>query len=314
VSPALETSLDWDAVQEAALAIARPLREAGSATFKVESRRANKSFPRTSPEIARELGAFLASRLDWPVDVRRPDATVHVEIRDRAYLFAETLPGPGGLPPGTGGRGILLLSGGIDSPVAGWLMAKRGLSPRACYFHSPPYTGEKAREKVRELCRTLAAWCGPVELDSVPFTAISEAIFSGAPDALGTILMRRFMMRIAGRLARRHGASAIVTGESLGQVASQTVESLAAIADAADRPVLRPLIAMDKAEIVALARRIGTYETSILPHLDCCSVFVPKAPATRPRIEACREAEAALDVAGLEEAALAGVETERFEG
>ncbi|MBX6350273.1 MAG: tRNA 4-thiouridine(8) synthase ThiI [Clostridia bacterium] len=310
LSPAVEAPLEWDAIVEAALQVARPVRARGAPTFKVEARRANKGFPLTSPEIARELGRALASGLDWPVDVARPAATVEVEVREKAYVFAETIPGPGGLPAGTAGRGVLLLSGGIDSPVAGWLVAKRGLQPRAVYFHTPPYTGEKAREKVRTLCRTLAGWLGAIELDSVPFTSVSEAVFRAGPDRLGTVLMRRFMMRVASRIAERVGAEALVTGESLGQVASQTLPSIAAIDEAASLPVLRPLIGLDKSEIVALARRIGTYETSILPHLDCCSVFVPRHPATRPRLADCLRAEARLPVEDLVASCLSGVETE----
>ncbi|MBE3591175.1 MAG: tRNA 4-thiouridine(8) synthase ThiI [Firmicutes bacterium] len=313
VSPAQRVPLEWPAVVEAAEALGRRARLAGARTFKVEARRANKSFPKTSPEIARELGAALAKRLDWPVDVQRPDAVVTVEVREWIYVFAETRPGPGGLPLGTGGRGMLLLSGGIDSPVAGWLLAKRGLEPVAVHFHSPPYTGEKALEKVRDLCRVLAAWCGPVELFTVPFTEVSQQIYERAPDPLGTVLMRRFMVRIAERLADRAGAQALVTGESLGQVASQTIESIAAIADVATRPILRPLVGLDKAEIVELARRIGTYEISVRPFPDCCSVFVPRRPATRPKVEDCRRAEERLDVAALVEAAVAGAAHERLE-
>ncbi|MBX5475564.1 MAG: tRNA 4-thiouridine(8) synthase ThiI [Clostridia bacterium] len=312
VSPARRVPLDWGALVEAAEALGRRAKSGGARTFKVEARRANKSFPKTSPEIARELGAALAARLDWPVDVRRPDAVVQVEVREWAYVYAETYPGPGGLPLGTGGRGMLLLSGGIDSPVAGWLLAKRGLEPVAVYFHSPPYTGEKALEKVRDLCRALAVWCGPLELYTVPFTEISQQIYERAPDPLGTVLMRRFMVRIAQRLGDQVGAGALITGESLGQVASQTIESIAAIADVADRPILRPLVGLDKAEIVELARRIGTYEISVRPFPDCCSVFVPRNPATRPRIDDCRRAEERLDVEALVAEAVARTARERL--
>ncbi|HEY8552065.1 MAG TPA: tRNA uracil 4-sulfurtransferase ThiI [Thermaerobacter sp.] len=266
-------------------------------TFKVEARRSNKRFPLTSIEINRQLGSrLLAAHPELKVDVQRPHITVHVEIRhDGAYVYARSVPGPGGLPVGVTGRACALLSGGIDSPVAVWMAMKRGLSVIPVHFHSPPFTSERAREKVVDVTRVLARWGGPLPLWVVHFTEVQRAIQLECPPELTITLMRRMMFRLAERIAARERALALVTGESLGQVASQTMESIRTIGAVTTLPVLRPLIGMDKAEIVDRARAIGTYEISILPYEDCCTLFVPAHPATRPRPEQAEAAEAVRD-------------------
>ncbi len=282
-------------------------------SFKVEARRADKAFPFTSIQIAQELGGALHDAFPHlTVDVRRPEVTVLAEIRDfAAYIHAKSLPGAGGLPLGMSGKAVLLLSGGIDSPVAGWRMARRGLELLPVHFFSYPYTSSEARDKVVELARLMALWCGPMTVRMVPFTAVQEAIRRHCPEDLFTVIMRRVMMEIASRVARANNAGALITGESLGQVASQTMEAMAATEDAATLPVFRPLIGMDKEEIVTTARHIGTLETSILPFEDCCTVFTPRHPKTKPRLEKVLEAEAALDKETLIEAAVAGIEKVR---
>ncbi|MDI3269510.1 MAG: tRNA uracil 4-sulfurtransferase ThiI [Bacillota bacterium] len=307
-SPVLEVEAEWEAILQGALRVAQRVRARGARTFKVEARRSGKSFPMTSPEIAREAGGVLARELHWPVDIHAPEATVTIEVREKAYVFSEVVPGPGGLPQGTGGKGMLLLSGGIDSPVAGWLAARRGLFPIPVYFHTPPFTTVWSWEKVKDIVEVLAGWMGPLPLYTVPFTAISQGIFAKGPERLGTILMRRFMVRVAGKLAEREGAGALITGENLGQVASQTLESMAAVEEASPLMILRPLLTWDKAEITAKAREIGTYPISIRPYLDCCNVFLPRHPVTRPSLEEVLRAEAQLPVADWVEEALQQVE------
>jgi len=268
-----------------------------AATFKAEARRADKNYPLTSPEIARRVGGALHKAFGHlSVDVKNPDVTVMIEIREtHAYIHADAALGAGGLPPGSGGRAVLLLSGGIDSPVAGYMMAKRGLGIIPVHFFSYPYTSKESLDKVKQLARLLGAWTGRASLKVVPFTAIQEAIRRQCPDGYATLIGRRFMMEIAGRLAHNVRAGALVTGESLGQVASQTLESLVVTGQAAGCPVLRPLIGMDKEEIVTQARKIGTFETSILPYDDCCTVFTPRRPKTKPRMQDVLAAEAPLD-------------------
>ncbi|WP_308754548.1 tRNA uracil 4-sulfurtransferase ThiI [uncultured Anaerotruncus sp.] len=275
------------------------LRDAleGARTFKVEAKRSDKTFPMKSPEICMEMGAALLEAYPrLTVDVHRPDVTVYVEIREvAAYLHTDQIHGAGGLPVGTSGRAMLLISGGIDSPVAGWMMAKRGLEVMAVHFVSPPYTSEFALEKVRTLCKKMSAWCGRVRLAVVPFTEIQEAIRDNCPEDIFTVVMRRMMMKIAARIARENGCGALITGESLAQVASQTLDALACTDVASDLPVLRPVIGMDKDEIVKIANRIDTFETSILPYEDCCTVFTPRHPRTKPRLGYVLEAESRLD-------------------
>lgn len=320
VSPGLRVPVERDAMLDAAAAVAQraldrrqgpnAARQSGSPTFKVDGRRANKRFALDSMAINREVGAHLLRAFpSLRVDVHRPDFVVTVEVRDEGiYVFSEVLPGPGGLPLGASGRAMLLISGGIDSPVAGWLAMKRGIELLAVHFHSFPFTSERSRDKVVDLCRLLARYGGPARLFVVHFTDVQTAIHRHCPERLLITIMRRMMVRIAERLARQHGALALVTGESVGQVASQTLESLYTIGEVAGLPILRPLITYDKAEIVALAQQIGTYETSILPYEDCCTLFVPRHPETRPRPEKARAAEAALDIEALVAGALSRTE------
>ena len=293
------------AVGEAKAAVARDR----PASFKIESRRSDKRFPLQSLEISKRVGARVQAETGLPVDVHTPALTVGIEVATgHAFVYAGTRASPGGLPVGASGRALLLLSGGIDSPVAGWLAAKRGLALDAVYFHSPPYVGEKSRDKVLTLARKMARWQALRSVTVVPFTDIQKRLRDSGPAELAVVLYRRMMMRIADALADRLEASALVTGENLGQVASQTIENLTTIEDAARRVVLRPLVTYDKVETTALAQRIGTYETSILPFDDCCSLFVPPHPATRARVEDAAKAEAKLDLAAEVVAAVAGSE------
>ena len=279
-------------------------------TFKVEAKRADKRFPLTSPEICRELGGkLLSSYPHLKVDVHNPDRTVYVEIRDfAAYVRAEQLQGAGGLPVGTAGTASILISGGIDSPVAAWTMAKRGLRLNAIHFASPPYTSARAEMKVRKLLSRVARYSGSINLAIVPFTEIQDQIAEHCPEDYFTLIMRRMMMRISQKIARNSGSLALITGESLGQVASQTLPALVTTDSVTDMPVLRPLIGMDKEEIIRISRVIDTFETSILPYEDCCTVFTPKHPKTRPTIALCEEAEKNLPIDELIEKAIAGTE------
>ena len=270
-------------------------------SFKVESKRADKTFPLTSIQISQQVGGALHQAFPTcEVNVHDPELVVHIEIRDdAAYVHGPAEEGAGGLPIGMGGRAVSLLSGGIDSPVASYMMAKRGVQLEMIHFASPPYTSEQAREKVLQLARELVPWCGRLTVHVVPFAEIQEEIRRRCPEEYFTLIMRRFMMRLADALAHELGCGALVTGECLGQVASQTMGALAVSEDAATLPVLRPLIGMDKEEIVRIARHIGTFDTSILPYEDCCTVFTPRHPKTKPHVEEVREMEQALDVAGL---------------
>ena len=296
--------------KEAILATAKTyLGEALTAarSFKVESKRADKSFPMSSIQLSQWVGGELHEA--YPhlrVDVHHPELTVYVEVReDAAYVHAPAEPAAGGLPIGMGGRAVSLLSGGIDSPVSSWMMARRGVELEMVHFVSPPYTSQQAQDKVLELARLLTAWTGRLLVHIVPFTEIQEEIRRNCPEEYFTLIMRRFMMRIAEAIARKANAGALVTGESLGQVASQTMLALGVTEDVTSLPVLRPLIGMDKVEIIRMSREIGVFDTSILPYEDCCTVFTPRHPATRPRLEDVRQAEAALDVESLVQKALA---------
>lgn len=275
-------------------------------TFKVEAKRSDKKFPLKSPEICREIGAVMLENFSHlKVDVHHPDLVITVEVRDKeAYIRGNQLKGAGGMPVGTSGKGAVLMSGGIDSPVAAYMMARRGLELRAVHFAAPPYTSELAESKVKMLTEKVSAYAGRIELYIVPFTKIQETIRDACPEEYFTIIMRRLMVEIAERIAEKHGAKALVTGESLGQVASQTLYALACTDSAATMPILRPLIGMDKNDIVAIARKIDTFETSILPYEDCCTVFTPKHPNTRPRAEDVLAAQEAVDWAGMIEEAL----------
>ena len=301
---------DLAAVEAAAVETARAaVARDGVASFKIEARRADKRFPSSSMEIARRVGARVQADTGLAVDVHAPALRLGIEVGTGvAFVFAGTQAAPGGLPVGASGRALLLLSGGIDSPVAGWLAAKRGLALDAVYFHSPPYVGEKSRDKVLSLAARLARWQALGSVTVVPFTDVQKRLRDAGPAELAVVLYRRMMMRIADAVADRLEAAGLVTGENLGQVASQTIENLTAIEAAARRVVLRPLLTYDKVETTALARRIGTYETSILPYEDCCSLFVPAHPATRARAADAEKAEAKLDVAAEVAAAVAASE------
>lgn len=279
--------------------------------FKVEAKRSDKKFPLNSPQICMEVGGFLDDEFPVIVDVHNPDVTVKVEVRDfNAYVYCaeNKINGQGGMPIGTGSRATLLLSGGIDSPVAGHMISKRGVEIDAVNFFSFPYTSDRAKEKVIELASILAQYTSKINLYIVPFTEIQLQIRDNCPEEHMTLIMRRFMMRIAERLARKHKSIALVTGESVGQVASQTLAALDVTNAAVDMPVLQPLIGMDKLEIIDRSREIGTFETSILPYEDCCTVFTPKHPTTNPKRENIERTESRLDIETLIEAALAGVE------
>ena len=288
-----------DILEKSAPYLENTLRNA--TTFKVEAKRADKRFPYKSPEICMELGGHLLKNFPHlKVDVHNPDVTVTVEIRDfNAYIRANQIHGAGGLPVGTAGRASILISGGIDSPVAAWCMAKRGLELNAIHFASPPYTSPRAELKVKQLLEKVAAYSGTIRLGIVPFTEIQEEIAKNCPEDFFTLVMRRMMMRISEKLSRERNSLALITGESLGQVASQTLPALTVTDTVVNMPVLRPLIGMDKDEIVIISRKIDAFDISIQPYEDCCTVFTPKHPKTRPTIEQCEEAEKNLDIDGL---------------
>ena len=284
VSPAISASLDLEAIEKVAVRSMRDAANLGNTTFKVETRRPNKAYPHKSPEVSRIIGAAVLQQVpSFKVDVHAPEVTLNIEIReDSAYLYWRELAAPGGLPIGVSGRSVLLLSGGIDSPVAGWMAMSRGLELVAVYFHSFPFTSDRAKEKVIDLCQSLARYAGAIKLYVIPFTEIQTTLRQGGPDELQTILLRRMMMRLAAKVAAKEDAGALITGESLGQVASQTLLSLAATSAVVDIPVLRPLIGLDKQEIIRRAREIKSYDISIRPYPDCCTVFVPRHPETHP--------------------------------
>ncbi|AZR74489.1 tRNA 4-thiouridine(8) synthase ThiI [Anoxybacter fermentans] len=293
LSPVVKTGLDMEEIKEMALRVLEDALPDGG-TFKVETKRANKNFPLISPEINRQVSAHLLINFskELKVDVHNPDTVVFVEVRsEHVYLYSKVIDGPGGLPVGSSGRGLLLLSGGIDSPVAGWLGMKRGVIIDALHFYSFPFTSERSKEKVIELAKVLARYSGKMRLFIGYFTNIQKAIGLKCPERLHITIMRRMMFRMATEIAHRYNAKVLFTGESIGQVASQTLESMEVINAVTNIPVLRPLITMDKTEIMDLARKIGTYEISIQPYEDCCTVFVPDAPATRPRLKDAEAAE-----------------------
>lgn len=281
-------------------------------TFKVHARRARKDYPMESMEINAALGeAILKACPEMSVDVHDPDILLCVEIREKIYIYSETIPGPGGMPVGTGGKAMLLLSGGIDSPVAGYMIAKRGVKLDAVYFHAPPYTSERAKQKVVDLARIVSAYAGPVWLHVIDFTAIQLYIYEKCPHEELTIIMRRYMMRIAEHIARETDCLGLITGESIGQVASQTMNSLIATNEVCELPVYRPLIGFDKQEIVEVAERIGTFETSVLPYEDCCTIFVAKHPVTKPNLNIIRRHEHNLNEK-IEELVTAALETKEL--
>lgn len=309
-SPGVRLEQDFDAaVQVLAELVAEERKRYSQETvpFRVEARRADKRFPMKSLQMAIEAGGVILDRVPGlKVNLEHPELTAYLEIRDKAYCYTRVLKGPGGMPVGCNGRAALLLSGGIDSPVAGCMIAKRGVALTAVHFESFPYTSDKALEKVHDLAKLMTRYTGPIRLHVVRFTDIQMTLYEKCPQEYLTILMRRFMMRIAERLAQSDHCLALVTGESVGQVASQTLESLAATNDAVDMLVLRPLIGMDKLDITELAQRYGTFDTSILPYEDCCTVFVPKHPVTKPRLNDIRKAEEKLDAEAMITAAIEG--------
>ena len=307
VSPAVEMEKDFDAIAEKCI----EMMQGFEGSFKVFARRSDKHFPLNSMEIGQELGGMiLESNPKLWVDVHKPIHRMNVEIRDNAYLCVEEIKAVGGMPMGTGGKAALLLSGGIDSPVAGYQLMKRGVRCCAIHFQSPPYTGELAKDKVMQLAKLLSEYGGSMRVYLVPFTKCQLEIHEKCPEGLGTLITRRFMMRIAERIAKQFGAQALITGESLGQVASQTMEALGCTDAVVNMPVFRPLIGLDKTEIMDIAEKIGTYETSILPYEDCCTVFTPRHPVTKPKLDTMPDAERKLDGEALVSEAVANTEME----
>ena len=309
VSPALEMPKDdFEAICRQAVEMTRDL----TGTFKVEARRSDKRYPMNSPAINEEVGyRILQANPNLRVDVHHPDYRLNIEIRDMAYLYVRNIPAVGGMPVGTNGNATLLLSGGIDSPVAGWMIAKRGVQINAVHFHSYPYTSDRAKEKVLDLARKLSFSCCGIKVFVVPFTEIQMAIHEKCPEEYTTLIMRRYMMRIAEKIARQEACEALITGESIGQVASQTMTALGTTDSVVEMPVFRPLIGFDKSEIIDTARKIGTLEISELPYEDCCTVFTPRHPATHPKMDKILEGESRLDTEALIARAIEGGEVIR---
>lgn len=312
VCPCVRMPVEYESVAARAVEMAKELVERhGYGTFKVETKRADKSFPMNSMQVSADIGHRILEEIPTlKVDVNKPQFTVHVELRDMAHVYSEVIPGAKGLPTGSGGKATLLLSGGIDSPVAGWMIGKRGVEIEAVHFYSYPYTSERAKDKVIELAKILGTWTRGVKLHVVPFTEIQLAINEKCPADYLTIIMRRYMMRIAERIAKESGSLGLVTGEAIGQVASQTLESMLVTDRSVELPVYRPCVGMDKNEVIDIARRIGTFDTSILPFEDCCTVFVARHPVTKPTLEKTLKFESELENTAEEliGRALAGVE------
>lgn len=312
LSPATETGKTMEEICRISAGLMREYMQKygiNHTTFKVIAKRSDKRFPLNSMQICAEVGGYLLESVEGlKVDVHKPIINLYIEVREQAFCYLDIIMGQGGLPVGSSGRAMLLLSGGIDSPVAGFMTAKRGVVVEAVHFQSPPYTSEAGKQKVLDLAKLVSAYAGHMRVHVVPFTEIQMDIYKNCPHEELVIIMRRFMMRIAERIARNIGAVVLVTGESIGQVASQTLESMNATGSVVNMPILRPLIGMDKLEIMERAEKIGTYETSILPFEDCCTVFVPKHPVTHPKLERIERSERRLPVDELVEKALAGVE------
>ena len=316
VCPAVRAEKDYNLLKELALKMLEEKIEQGYKSFKVDSRRGDKDFKLTSQEMSLDIGGYLVSQVKdkIAVDVRNPEVKIHCELRqNHVMVYSDTIPGYGGLPLGTNGRAMSLLSGGIDSPVASWMVAKRGMELECIHFHSYPFTSEKSQEKVRDLAQILAKYCGRVRLHKVNMLEIQKAIGLNCKDEEMTIISRRFMMRIAERVAESRHCDALVTGESIGQVASQTIQGLTCTNASVKMPVFRPLIAMDKTEIIEVAQKIGTFETSILPEEDCCTVFSPKKPVTKPKLDRIENSENKLDVEKLIQDAIDNIEVEDIE-
>ncbi len=294
ICPAVKCEKNMESIEKTTLEVLSNMELDGK-SFKVEAKREDKQFPMNSPQICKHMGGvILKNTKGLRVDVHNPDILVQIEVRKDAFIFIEKINGAGGMPVGTAGRATLLLSGGIDSPVAGWMISKRGVVLDAVHFHSHPYTSDRAKEKVIELAKIISVYTGDIRLHIVPFTDIQLDIIDKCPKNYLTIIMRRLMMRIAERIAVSRNSKALITGESIGQVASQTMESLAVTDNAVNMPVFRPCIGMDKEEIVTISKKIDTYETSILPYEDCCTIFVPKHPKTKPVLAEIEEAEKLL--------------------
>ncbi|MDY6037431.1 MAG: tRNA uracil 4-sulfurtransferase ThiI [Eubacterium sp.] len=317
ISPAVESESSMDEISKEAVKFMKKLMDERCVrTFKVEAKRADKNFPIKSPEIGRMIGAAVLKACKvLKVDVHNPDVKLFVDLRhDKSYIYADKIAGFGGLPLGTNGKGLVLLSGGIDSPVAAWMMAKRGMMLEAVHFHSYPYTSPRAQEKVEDLARIIASYCGNFKMHVVNLLPIQEQIVKVCPEAETTIHVRRFMMRISEKLAEKCGAMMLITGENLGQVASQTAEALVVTDRCVNLPVMRPLIAMDKVDIIAKAQEIGTFETSIEPYEDCCTVFLPKHPTTKPQVNKIEMSESKLNIDELVENALSEAEIVHIKG
>lgn len=308
-SPTKMAPLELEAIQKLASAVVQDVKPIPT-TFKVNVKRANKAFPHPTLEMNHLVGSHVLRDIaELKVDLHHPEMTLHVEIRDEGvFLYSQVVPGMGGLPSGTSGKVMMMLSGGIDSPVAAWMTMKRGVQIEAVHFHSFPFTSERAKQKVVDLTRVLSKYCGKIRLHVVPFTEIQTQINQHCPESLTITIMRRMMMRIVEKLAHKRHALAISTGESLGQVASQTLDSMNVINKVVNIPVIRPVVAMDKIEIIQYAHQIETYEISILPYEDCCTVFLPKSPSTKPNLKVTERAEAKLDIEALVDAAVAGTE------
>ena len=316
VCPAVRAEKDYNLLKELALKMLEGKIEQGYKSFKVDSRRGDKDFKLTSQEMSLDIGGYLVSQVKdkIAVDVRNPEVKIHCELRqNHVMVYSDTIPGYGGLPLGTNGRAMSLLSGGIDSPVASWMVAKRGMELECIHFHSYPFTSEKSQEKVRDLAQILSKYCSRVRLHKVNMLEIQKAIGLNCKDEEMTIISRRFMMRIAERVAESRHCDALVTGESIGQVASQTIQGLTCTNASVKMPVFRPLIAMDKTEIIEVAQKIGTFETSILPEEDCCTVFSPKKPVTKPKLDRIEKSENKLDVEKLIQDAIDNIEVEDIE-
>ncbi len=310
ISPCIRVDKDMIRIEEASIKIMEEkLSKDLVNTFKVKTNRVDKSFPMKSPEISRKIGAIILNKFNQlKVDVHNPEIYLYIDIKDNCYIYIDRIEGYGGLPVGTNGKGLLLLSGGIDSPVAGFMMAKRGVQISGIHFHSYPFTSERAEEKVKNLAEILSLYTGPIKLYSVNILEIQKELNAKCPGDEMTILSRRFMMRIAEKIAKKSGIDALITGENLGQVASQTIKGISVINAAVNMPILRPLIGFDKVDIIDIAKEIETYETSILPYEDCCTLFLPKHPVTRPRLEDIERSEESIDIEVLVSNAIEGME------
>jgi thiamine biosynthesis protein ThiI len=310
VSPVWSIDTEYEQIKAYALKMATKLvAENGYKSFKIETKRGNKRFPMQSPEISADVGGYILENIPGlTVNVKNPEFILYIEVRENSYIYSETIKGHGGMPLGSNGKALLLLSGGIDSPVAGWMMGKRGVEIEAIHFYSYPYTSERAKQKVIDLAQIISQYCGKIRLHIVPFTEIQLAINDNCPEEQLTIIMRRIMMKIAEQVARNSNAMALITGESMGQVASQTMHALYCTDSAVNMPVFRPLIGMDKVEVVDIARKIETFETSILPYEDCCTVFVAKHPQTKPKLDRILFSESAVDFEPLMKTAVENTE------